>query len=379
MSVEFTYDAHHPLQRNKLASLDISEASWSEAVNAGSTFTGKVTLPADPFQAARVIAGTQPDGAALYVSSQAGSYCWGGVIKSRTWNADTNTLTIAAQEWRSWIYSLIYGADPTLGASSVKSWTATDQVLIARNILNYSLAGGVAAGVPVINLGAIISTGVLRNYTIQGSQFKSAGAYIDELAGFDNGFEWDIEIEVGSDGLPAPKLATYFPQRGGVVAGLLFKLGSTMTSYDDVVESTETTFTRIWAVGDGPNAESTPFAMDQDPAISAGTGQILRNDKVSNYTNATRTQLASYARAERQYSGISVTALSFNTRLDNPDINSYQVGDRCRVVLKDRFLNLDVSNVRIIQRDIDPDKNSAKITVNLSDLIIPEADPGGAV
>jgi hypothetical protein len=379
VALKFSYDSHHPLRRNKLASLPIREASWSEAVNAGSTFTGKITLPSDPLQASRIIAGTTPDQAALYVSSGPGSYTWGGPIKSRTWDSKTNTFTITAMEWRSWLYQLIYGPDPAGTTTSVRNYVGVDQVTIARNILLYSLAGGISAGAPVMSLGTIGNTGVLRNYTLQGSQLRSAGSYLDEIGGFDNGFEWDIEIEIAADGLPRPKFAAYYPQRGGVVPGLLFKLGSTMTSYDEVTESTLATYTRVWAVGDGPNAESTPYAMDQDPGISSGQGFVLRSDKVSSYTNVTRTQLASLARSERTASGVSVTALGFNARLDSPNINSYQVGDRCRVILKDRYLNLDVSKVRIIQRDIDPDNNNVKITVNLSDLVAPEVDPGGSV
>jgi hypothetical protein len=375
--VDFQFLAYHPVQRNRLATLDIREADWSETLNGGSVLSGKVTVPSDPYLASRIEQGTRPDEAAIYVQSAPGVLPWGGIVKGRSWDSDNDELTISVQEWRTYLYDLILGPDPAGTSSNSHSWVAKDQLQIARDILGYALADGAASGgVPAFSVGSEVS-GVNRTYGLTGTDFKTVGAYLDEIGALDNGFEWDVDCYFGDDGLPTLRLVTYYPQRGGTVPGLLFKEGFNILSKGALELSSDSRATRVWAVGDGPNAESIPYAMDQDPNLVLG--YELRTDASFNFTGVTRTTLASYARSQRTYLGSPVAQFTFLSSCDSPDMNTYAVGDRCRIILHDRFVSLDLSDVRIISREIKPDDQTVTITVDFNDAVPLEVDSGGAV
>lgn len=379
MVAQFTYASHHPVQRTKITSLNLREPVWTEAVNAGSTLTAKITVSDDPSRISRIKEGTAPDNAAIYVSPGQGRISWGGVVKKRVWNSDNNEYAITAVEWRSWLYQLILGPKPDLTGTNVYSWTATDQLEIARDIITYAIGDQEVDGIPPITMGTELS-GILRNFVILGTSFGTVGGYLDQLSGQDSGFEWDLECQIGDDGLPELRFVTYFPERGGELTSLLFKQGSTILSVSELEESTESRATRVWAIGEGPNAESLPYAQDTDPDVE--TGFLLRTDKMTSYQGVySRTTLASYARAERAFLGSDLNLITFTVLLSNPPYLDYQKGDRCRVIIRDRVTDIDVSGVRILERQISPDAGSglARITVNLNDFVALEVDEDGAV
>lgn len=370
----FQYQVYHPVNRRRIGQLSVREPKWTEVVNGGTTFTGKVTVPDNPLSTQRIKDCTIPYGTALYAVSADNSISFGGPLVNRDWDDSTNTLAITAIDWKSWFYRTILG--PTLGTDPLTdTFTNTDQLTIASRMVTRATWNDSA---PYMESGEYVS-GVNRNYIITGIAFRSLGAWLDDLGGLANGgFEWEVEPYFYDDGLPLVRVQYYIPQRGGVVPGLVFTKtpeGGNILRVEEMQDDATGVASRVWAVGEGPNAESTPWAGDQGPV-----GLSLLTDQVTQYSGAlTRSQLASYARTERLYRSEFLSGLSFRVRMDNPSIFSYTKGDRCRVRVKDRFLDIDVSNCRILSREMDPDTNTVKLTVNLKDLTIPEVDTGGAV
>lgn len=379
MTTTFQYQVYHPVTRQRLGSLKVREAKWTEVVNGATTFTGKVTVTDNPIAAASIQTCTVPYAAALYATPDQGTISFGGPIINRDWDGDSNTLTITAIDWKSWFYRIVLG--PSMGLDPLTTtYTGVDQLIIAGDMVGRATPPN-DYGVPAFQA-ATYSTGVMRNYIVTGLEFKSLGQHLDELGSLANGgFEWEVEPQYQADGLPLPVVQFYIPQRGGTVPGLVFSKtpqGGNILKIDDMQDDASGAAGRVWAVGEGPNAESTPWAGDTDPTMAQG--YYLRTDQVSKYSGAlTRSQLASYARTERLYRAVFLSGLAFTVRMDNPDILSYTKGDRCRVVVRDRFLNISANNVRILSREMDPDNNTVKLTVNLNDLTLPEVDGGGSV
>jgi hypothetical protein len=360
--------------------LDVREAKWTEVVNGGTTFTGKVTVPDNPMVADGIRANTVPYGSSIYALPGDGSISFGGPIVNRDWDSDTNTLTITAIDWKSWFYRLIIG--PKVGTTDpwTQNFTNTDQLAIASYIIDRASAT-YNNGTPPIE-SAFYPTGVLRNYIVTGVEFKSLGTHLDELGSLSNGgFEWEVEPYIAGDGYPKIRVQFYIPQRGSTVQGLVFRktpAGGNILKITETSDDASAVASRIWAIGEGPNAESTPWASDESPALAGG--YTLRTDQTSQYSgNFTLAQLASYARTERLYRADYLSALSFLVRMDAPSMFSYTKGDRCRVQVEDRFMNFDISNCRILGREMDPDNNTVTLTVNLNDREVPEVDSGGAV
>lgn len=376
----FQYQIYHPVSRVRMGLLDVRDAKWTEVVNGGTTFTGKVTVPDNPIVAANIRTNTTPYGAALYATPGAGIISFGGPIVHREWDGSTNSLSITAIDWKSWFYRIIVGPKTTTMDPWTQTFTGVDQLTIAKAIIDRAAVTD-NPGIPAIET-ASYTSGINRNYLITGMDFKSLGDHLDELGSLANGgYEWEVESYYASDGFPRPRVQFYMPQRGGVIAGLLFSKtpdGGNILRIEEQADDASAVASRVWAVGEGPNAESTPWGNDSDPGLAGGS--FLRTDQVTKYSGAlTVAQLASYARTERLYRSQPVGALAFLVRMDSPDMNTYGRGDRCRVVVQDRFLSIGVTNCRILSREMDPDNNTIKVTVNLNDLKLPEVDAGGTV
>lgn len=380
MSITFRYELYDILTQTKLGNIQPRESVWTESVNGGSTWSGKLTLPEDNETLVENIRTVVALGNALFIRNPRGAVPWCGYISKREWNPQTNELVLQATEWRSYLYRLI--GSPVEDYTSTHFWqfTATDQVVIARTILDTYRTEGLGKGIPNFKFGTDL-TGINRDLLFRGTSFRSIGTWIDSMANRDRGFDWDVEGGKDSSGLPILTFQTYFPQRGGVIEGLTFKYGQgqNMLSYEPVSESNDEMVTRVWAIGSGPDSETVPFGQDSDPEMMAGAS-ILRFEKATTYQDViVQSTLESYARSERQFYSVPLTLFSFTVLLTQPDITAYAKGDRCRIIVKDRWLDLDLENVRIIERTIDPDKGLAKITVDLSDLTLPDTDTNGAV
>jgi hypothetical protein len=376
----FKYYAYHPVQRWALGGgvpLAVRNPVWTEALSVGTTLSFSITVPADPFKISRIREATEPDVAAIYVTTDEGVIPWGGVVKKREWDPDNSTWTITCVEWRSWLYSILLSPKKDLSGDNTYTYTALDQLEIARRIINIVTFYGAVEGVPPILRDASQMSGVLRSSTYRGTTFSNAGKELDLLAGLSNGFEWDIEIVRSPvDQLPIMKFVMYYPQRGGLVPTLLFRVNQ--GKLEGLTEDSTNVATRMWAIGEGPNAESLPYSVDIAPELV--NGYRLRADAASQYAGVyDRTTLASYARAERRYRDVDLDVVTFSTTLNNPEVMSYQKGDRGRLIYKDRVYNIDVPAARILSKEVSPEINQVKVTVDLSDVAVPEVDPGGAV
>lgn len=379
MSVKFRYEIYDVLLGTRMGTLYPREPVWTESVNGGSTWSGKVTIPADNPVLVQSINSITDLGNTLFVRTPEGFIPWCGFISGRSWDPERNEITLTAMEWRAYLYRLL--ATPNEDYSPlVTDYNDVDQLSIARGVLQTYVALGAGKGVPQIQVGTNTS-GVLRDLLMRGTLFKSVGTWIDSMANRDNGFEWDIEGTRNGAGGPVLTFQAYYPQRGGPIDGLVFRYGQAgnMLSYESVAESNDSVVTRVWAVGAGPDTDYMPFAQDSDPDMLAGFS-ILRLEKASTYQDVNiQSTLESYARAERDFYSVPLTLFQFTVLLDEPYIYDYFKGDRCSIRVKDRWLDLEADNVRIIERVISPDTNVAKLTVDLSDIELPETDPEGAV
>lgn len=372
----FTYNVYDPLSGAYIAQLDVKAPKWVEAVNTSGTFTGSVVMPEDQSAIDLIRAATTP-GMMLYVRTDKGIIPWSGYMTTTRWNSVSNTLSFAAVEWRAYLYRLLVGPKTDLSADNVYTYTQIDQLAIARDLVNKVVAGGFGAGVPVI-LTETLTSPILRDLLVNGTSFRTLGTWIDSMANRDQGFEWDIYART-SNGVPALYFRTFYPQQGGVVEGLEFFYGEdgNILFYEDPEETNDQRVTRQWAVGTGTADEALPYALDDDPDL--GLNEVLRLDNSTTYQDVTNIPtLASHARAEREFYSQTLTLFTFTTTLDQPDAYSYAHGDRCRLVVRDRWLDIDIDSARILQREVAPEDGGGtiKVTVDLSDLTLPDTDTG---
>lgn len=383
MGISYKYVPYHPLTRVQLApAINFSSVKWNEVVNDNAGFEATATLPEDGASLARLRAALEPDESAIYVKASNGIYPFGGIIVDQDLDWNAGTVTVTAQSWRAWLYSKFLAPKIDLSDDVIYQWAAKDQLLIARQLVQYGLSlDGTTTGVPTFNYNSDLS-GRVRDFTLKGTDFKYIGEALDSVAQLDDGFEWDVEIfESSSDGKPSIRLVTYYPERGNLVDGLLLMQtdkGSNMRPVGSLRRTSSELITRQWVTGAAENNASA-FAQDTDPDVDDGL--TLLREKVSSYSTVRdRDILSSYARAERAYRTPKINFVDVQVSLESPiDVEDYHVGDRARLIVQNGWYDIDLDAARIVAREINPMEGSVILTLDLEDAELPESDPDGAI
>lgn len=380
----YQYLSCHPVTRAKLATLRPTDPAWVTTVNGNGSFTATFVLPSNE-DAVRVMrSALEPDQAAIYVKNSQGRYPWGGPIIEQSWDPAAQTVSVTAIEWSSWLDSVFLPPLVNMSADVTYSWTAKDQLEIARNIVTYVTAGGAADGRPPITIGAELS-GKNRDLNVLGTEFKTAADLIDSMANRSGGFEWTIEIRPDPvDGLPRLYFVPYFPQQGSLITGLAFKKtasgANNIVKYGPINKSSVDLRERQWATGSGQPPDLV-FAVDTDPALAVNN-RLMREARTSYSTVVDRTTLASHARQERQFYASARELLNITHTIGRPDVDSYASGDRAALRLEDSWLvdgGYNLPAVRIIQKSVKPTEGLVEIVLDLDDGQLPEVDATGGV
>lgn len=379
----YQYVSCHTLSRAILdPSLRLVSPKWSWVVGGNGSLSANIAVPEDPQQIVRLRAATEPKSAAIYVKTQGGQYPWGGYVTSRSYNEEDGILSITVAEWRSWLYRVPLPPNPTTGADVTYTWTGIDQIQIARDIVAFAAAGGAAMGSPSIINSTEPLSGKLRDLTLYGTAMKNAGSLIDSLSNRDGGFDWTLDTRPHpSDGLPQLYFTTYYPQRGSIIAGLMFRRtpdSGNLVANGPIEEDASERYDRFWATGAG-SAPDQVFAQDTDPELANGTR--LRFEGNSNFGSVSvRATLAGHARKARKFYSAGIDLVPVETTLINPDVDSYSVGDRGRYTSSNRWDTHDHPTVRIVEKAVNmAGAGKVELTVDLTDFTLPEVDAGGSI
>lgn len=355
----------------------MTNCDWSWVVGGGGALQATITVPDSDVQVEKLRAATQPLEAAIYVRKQDGTYPWGGPVITRTAAPDGSSITITCIEWRTWLNFLIL--NPAASADVLYSYTQVDQIAIARALVAAATAGGDVEGNAPMLIGTEPLSGRLRDLNFWGSEMKRLGPQIDTMANRDGGFEWSVEVrQHATDGLPQLYFTTYYPQQGGLIPGLMFKATASGANCQigDIEENASSKFTRYWTTGSGQPPDQV-YAYDVDPNLASG--RILRLDGSTSFSNIQeRTTLASHARAIRRFYEPGTNFLKVTHLHDKIDPDSYSVGDRGRVLVQNRFHSFDLPAARIIEKKVSV-KGQTEITLDITDITLPETDTGGSV
>lgn len=374
----YRFSSYHPVLRSQLhAGLPVASAKWNQLVGGNGTLELNITIPDDADQIASIRQATEEDESAIYIRSvSSNGLLWGGpVVERRQQGA---MLRVTCVEWRAWPYQLI--VPPAANADIFYSYDDIDQLAIARSIMTAAVGAGSTEGSHPITYSSQ-SSGKLRDLHFYGSEMKRAGELIDSMANRDGGFEWTLQPQVSNlDGLPRMNFHCFYPQQGTSLGSLIFKAtkkgGNCLPG--EILESGATRYSRFWATGSGQPPDQL-FAYDQDPNLSAGT--TLRFDGSASFSTVSdRATLASHARRSRRFYAPGINLVTVTHNLDQIDPETYGIGDRARLIVRDRWNNIDQEMVRIISKEIDT-SGVGKVTavLDLTDDTLPEVDAGGSV
>jgi hypothetical protein len=364
-----------------IGELELSTVHFNDPVTGtGGSFDGKLEVPAGMKDVLAAL--TEPGAVALYVfDPDSNNYLWGGPLVDRPWDPSERRLTLGAISWKSWLYLKQLNPDFSVNppVDKIYSQTATDQFAIARYILGFSNAD---VGTPHINLGTELS-GVNRDFSTQGTQFKAIGDLVDSMANRDNGFDWNIAVESDSNGNPSLWFRPYWPKRGQVNNQIILlheqPTGGNILEFTDQNDSAAAKRTRCWAAGSGQPPDML-VAYDQDPSLSGGF--VLLTERVDNYSTVTEiTTLAQHARTARKYYGQARSTVTAKMGMADPNHTLYGSGDKVRLRVQDDWWDYDFDAVRIIDKQYNannegdsPAPDTVSLTIDLTDTQLPQDD-----
>lgn len=376
---DFQFRIYHAISRKLIRRVKLNNAEYNDPVfgRGGSLSAEAPITEGQSADALKEAIEQGLDRHALYVFRD-NVLVWGGPLISHDWQWKERKLIIGAVQWKQWLYNKMLTPDMTVNPvkDKVYSWVNVDQFEITRGIISNVIAD---YGTPNILLGTELS-GKLRDLTIYGMKFQTAGDAIDSMANRDGGFDWELLPRVNAaDGLPELVLALYYPERGTFNQGMSLRFKSTQRGGNIILPdsfdvSAETRRSRVWATGTGTPPDQL-VVFDEDPELEQDIA--LTRESVSGYPDVVKSDtLADHARAERQFLGVPMNSISVSCSLEDPPLENYRSGDRARMIIKDEWLDIDLPAVRIVDRTIrlnqSDEPDSATLLLNLNDFEIAE-------
>lgn len=306
---------------------------------------------------------------------------WNGIMLKRPWSIAKQAFSLEFEHSRWWLGKRFTGT----GKNPTNYDVLWDKLEIARRIVGETKDG--RWGDPHIAFDGTLS-GQHPTYRLEARAFKPISVALAELGAGSKGFEWDLITGWnGADELPELRLVTYYPElKYSARISLRYNRdgsGNILSVPDEWPNDATEAVSRVWALGSGTDQQQT-VVYDTDPAVNypslASDGknfQLLLTEKVTSYSNTNdRKTLAENARAERLALSLNSGTLEVGVSLTDPDITTYWKGIRARLQVKDRFLNIDKPNVRVIEVKVkDQDRDSlAKVTLvlDLNDYKLPD-------
>ncbi|MFJ9149738.1 hypothetical protein ACIRP7_16990 [Streptomyces sp. NPDC102270] len=344
--------------------LPLYDATFSTELNEAGEFRARLPLGDPRIAVHRPRELTEPGRAALYVERD-GVLVWGGVVWTVKYTSADQHLEIGAAGFLSYFDHrrvLPAAFDPAasdLGSVSV-TFTDRDQSDIARALV--AVAQEHSHGDIGIRPESDARSGITRTLVYPGSDLKSTGEALRELASLERGPDFLFDMAYGSDGRPVRRLRVGTPHLGQQGTPHVWEYGANLIGYTWPADGASTA-SRVFALGEqGEGSQLVAVAEDPD------TGRPLTETEVS-YVHLTDVDLLrSQARSALAAVSAPVVLPELTVRADlEPVLGSYQVGDDALVVIKDVFFPGGTRfGVRITGIEVTPGNDAGEEQVQLT-------------
>lgn len=352
----YTYLACDLLTGAILAELPLSDVSFSSVLSGAGEFSSTLSISDQRVQKIDPITATEPGRTALYVDRD-GVLVWGGILWVRRYNPRTEQLTLSGNEFWSYLRRRYITDD--------KVFTATDQLTIAQNLVNY------AQSKPGGNIGVVVgsnTSGVLRDFAAYGYERKQVAEAVEELSDLDNSFDFAVDLAYDVSMQPTKTLNFSYPRRGRTApdSGFVFEFpGNTILepSWDEDGAKMSNT---LYGQGQGEGEDMVRSVIATPTMLDAG--YPLLEDVVSAKDVGSQGVLDDRIRAIAEARVKPVTLPKLTVRANaEPVLGSYITGDDVHVsITSKRFPNGIETTRRILEISVTPADTGQYETVDLT-------------
>lgn len=355
-----------------IAELPFTNVNFTQQLNSIGTFSGSLLLSGFPTNNYNVDDATRPGWAALYIIHNT-EIVWAGIIWSREYDSESQTLKVTAREILSYF--------ERRRIIDVKTYVSKDPQFIAKDLLTY--AQGKSHG----NIGLVVDSYTASAYstsrTFQAYEYKGVYQAIKDLSNGCFDFRTYGKLDPTSGNIqPHFQMGSPIVGKGYNAANktsINFQFPGNLVSYrfpEDGIGAANT----LYGLGYGANNVRV-IATAIDPAKIQGSGDWPLLEDTVNYLDVGDAQLV------RDLTLGKLNAISYPpitcqvvlpTYVDpfyapNPDYASatnygYMIGDIARLSIQDdRFPGGFDYNYTIVAVDVEPGENGPdRVTVTLT-------------
>jgi hypothetical protein len=316
------------------AELPLTGVNFTTLLNAAGTLSGQILLTGlSP--ASNAAASTVPGQTAVYAERD-GVIVWGGIIWNRTYTSQSQTLTIQAREFESYL-------ERRRIASSL-SYYNKDQLYVAADLVAQAMAQ------PYGNIGVQVpsqTSGIQISRTFYGYEQKTFLSALQDLSksgsGVGGGAGFDFLISCDYDGggnivkslrLGYPMLGTRYTAGSATVPVFELPAGN-IAEYEVSLDGSKVA-NKIYVTGAGSNEGKLVYSATQSSQLlqgwpiledSVSFNDIYFADLLQNLANG---RVAAVATPPVQLKIVAKPAI-------DPVFGSYEVGDDVRIRIKDAY------------------------------------------
>lgn len=314
-----------------LAELPFTSVSFSQEINAIGSWQGEILMTDVQEEYMNIVNATIPGRNGIYVDRN-GVLIWGGVIWGRTYNSESQKLSINAREFLSYFERRRIVADAI--------FVNKDQLTVTQSLVNTAQAG--AGDINVIVGSETSGITISKNY--YGYELKSVFSAIQDLSRSSSAFDFRIKVAYDNGGnftktleLGYPRLGTAYSSSNTSAPVFEFPAGNVI-SYEYPEDATIAA-NKIYAVGAGSNEGKLIATATNVNYLSAGWAILEDSANYSDITDSTLlSNLAAGQLAAVTYppTTLKITAPAWQ----DPQLGSFDVADDVRVRIRDpRFPN----------------------------------------
>jgi hypothetical protein len=333
------------------AELPLTGVSFSQELNTAGAFSGHLMIGDPVLEAYPIDQATKPSRTALYVERD-GTLVWGGVVWSRSYDSDSQTMTITGREFESYYenrlvlstsgtyLSIPAGTDLFTAVNSIFYYV---QYYYSPNSdiglqLNYSAA-----------LGQNIPT---PGFVVKNNEFRTVMDVVKQLSNMAksssssvaSGFDFNINVDYDTAGNIVKSLELLAHRGGTWSAGdpnaPMLEFPGNVVSYE-WPEDGNSVATEVFAVGNSDiNYQNyylsslTGLDYRNTAQLTDGAPLLQKVNSVQNQENPTIVEQLNIAYGLAHAKPVTVATITWD-QVSDPQLGFFQTGDEFRIKIDD--------------------------------------------
>lgn len=359
MTTDYRYLFADLLTNDIIAEIPLTGVSFTQQLNQAGTFQGHILLSGVNSAAMNVPDSTIPGRCAVYVDRN-GILVWGGIIWGRTYNSQSQTLSVTAREFESYF--------ERRRINTTTAFTNTDQLVIARTLVNNAQAA--ASGNIGVTVGSETS-GVLVDRVYYDYELKTVYTALQDLSRQEDGFDFNIRVSY-SGGIPTKTLVLGYPRIGTPYSATnpsapVFEFPAGNIVEYEYPEDGSVAANKIYALGAGSN-EGKLISIQSD-TTKLTQGWALLEDQ-ANYSDITdQTVLDELATGQVNAVSYPPTVIKIVVPASAvPVFGTYSIGDDARLRITDNRFPAGLDEIyRIVGFNVQPgEAGPERVTITLT-------------